>query len=87
MRALLLLTAGFLASLALIASAPAEEAAPTLTDANLQTWLNYIRPKPEELRYKAIAWQPTLWDGIVEAQKADKPILFWAMNGHPLGCT
>jgi hypothetical protein len=24
---------------------------------------------------------------VKEAQEKDRPILLWAMNGHPLGCT
>jgi hypothetical protein len=89
MRALFLLSVA-LASIAALAPATAaepENTAPTLTDANLQTWLDYIRPKKEELGYRAIPWQRTLWDAVVEAQRADKPILLWAMNGHPLACT
>jgi len=25
--------------------------------------------------------------GFVQAQKNDKPVMFYLMNGHPLGCT
>ena len=26
-------------------------------------------------------------EALIAAQKEDKPILLWAMNGHPLACT
>jgi hypothetical protein len=58
-----------------------------LTDETFQRWFDYVRPKKEELAYQAIRWRPTLWEGVVEAQQEEKPILLWAMNGHPLACT
>ena len=47
----------------------------------------HVLPRTEELAWKALGWRASLWDGVVEAQAARKPILLWAMNGHPLGCT
>ena len=70
-----------IAALALAAQAP------TPTDANLGQWLAYIRPKAEELVFEQCDWKPTFWEGVVEAQKSSKPILLWAMNGHPMACT
>lgn len=46
-----------------------------------------ILPAAPERAWEKIPWRPTYWDGVVEAQKADKPILLWAMNGHALACT
>lgn len=46
-----------------------------------------IRPKTAEVCYQTVDWLPTFWDGVIVAQKEDKPILLWAMNGHPLACT
>ena len=45
-----------------------------------------IVPARDELKWLDVGWRPTLWDAMVEAQKDDKPILVWAMNGHPLAC-
>jgi hypothetical protein len=58
-----------------------------LTDANYARWRNYLLPSQKDLAYKAIPWRASFWDAVVEAQAKDKPILLWAMNGHPLGCT
>lgn len=58
-----------------------------LTDKTFAEWRDRIRPKSDDLCYKTVDWLPTYWDGVMAAQKADKPILLWAMNGHPLACT
>ena len=58
-----------------------------LTDATYETWRDYVLPKPQGLGYQSIPWRASFWDAVVEAQEKDKPILLWAMNGHPLACT
>jgi len=45
-----------------------------------------VVPSKAELKWLDIGWRPSVWDALVEAQKEDKPILIWAMNGHPLAC-
>jgi hypothetical protein len=58
-----------------------------LTDKTYDRLRDQILPTKEEAVWKAIPWRSTLWDALVDAQKEDKPILIWAMNGHPLACT
>ena len=58
-----------------------------LTEESYAKWLEFIRPKAAELKWQEIAWRPTYWESVVEAQEKEKPILLWAMNGHPLACT
>jgi hypothetical protein len=58
-----------------------------LSDKTFAQWRDRIRPKTEEVSYKTVDWLPTFWDAVIAAQKEDKPILLWAMNGHPLACT
>ena len=36
--------------------------------------------------YATVNWLPRLWEGVIAAQKQDRPILLWAMNGHRLAC-
>jgi hypothetical protein len=48
---------------------------------------DHVLPSKEELAWQSIAWRPTLWDGVIDAHKEKKPILLWAMNGHPLALT
>jgi hypothetical protein len=45
-----------------------------------------IRPKPEELTWTKIMWEPDLWEGRRKAAKLNRPMFIWAMNGNPLGC-
>lgn len=59
-----------------------------LDDGNYDAWLQYVRPKQQELAWlTAIPWRPSLWEGAIEANRKQKPLLMWTMNGHPLACT
>ena len=60
---------------------------PELNDQTYAQWRDHIRPKSKEKCFETVPWRTTLWDAVMEAQKVDKPILLWAMNGHPLACT
>jgi len=55
-----------------------------LTDANYAKWRDHVLPRNWELSYRKIPWRTSFWDAVIEAQARDKPILLWAMNGHPL---
>ncbi|MED5461655.1 MAG: hypothetical protein VYC03_03480 [Pseudomonadota bacterium] len=46
-----------------------------------------VVPNPSEASYRKIPWRTSILQGIVEAQKHDKPVMIYLMNGHPLGCT
>ena len=50
-------------------------------------WRDYLLPNASEQSHRQIPWRATVLQGVVEAQKQDKPILMFLMNGHPLGCT
>ncbi len=67
-------------SLALIASQE-------LTEKTYDKIRDEVLPTKQERAFFELPWQPTLWDGLVEAQKQEKPILLYTMNGSPLGCT
>ena len=59
-----------------------------LNESTFARWREFIPPKKTELAYRQVDWRPSLWDAVLEAQRANKPILLWAMNGNPLsGCT
>ena len=60
---------------------------PTLDEQTFAELRDFICPMPEEVRWKEVPWRTTFWDAVQEAQARDKPILLWAMNGHPLACT
>ena len=50
-------------------------------------WQEFIRPTKDELAWAEIPWRSTFYDGLVESDREQKPLLLWVMNGHPLGCT
>jgi len=50
------------------------------------TIFKFIVPDKQEAKWRQISWVPSLWDGIEAADKANKPMFIWAMNGDPLGC-
>jgi hypothetical protein len=56
-------------------------------DAAFERDLAFLLPKPGELEWQSIRWQPSLAAAVPVARAARKPILLWAMNGHPLACT
>jgi RNA polymerase sigma factor (sigma-70 family) len=58
-----------------------------LTEKTLARWQAYILPRQFEIDWQQIPWRPTFWEGMVEAQAKDRPILLWTMNGHPCGET
>jgi len=56
-------------------------------ESNIARYRELIAPKKTDLEFEATPWRASLWSAIVEANEQDKPIVLWAMNGHPLACT
>jgi hypothetical protein len=65
----------------------AVSAAPELSPETFPRLLERILPTEDESAWRDRGWHATFWDGIVTAHRERKPVLLWAMNGHPLGCT
>lgn len=78
------MVANLLGPLVLLAAGVAP---PELNDQTYAKWRDYILPKSAEVNWEEVPWRTTLWDAVVEARRQDRPILLWAMNGHPLACT
>jgi hypothetical protein len=78
-----------LASLALAALAASVRAdgEPILDDVTYEKVRDAVLPTAQEERWREVPWRASVWDAVVEAAQADRPVLVWAMNGHPLGCT
>ena len=72
---------------AAISDTAAPFSGPALNEQTFAQLRNLICPTPEEVRWQDVSWRTTFWDAVQEAQATDKPILLWAMNGHPLACT
>ncbi len=58
-----------------------------LSESNAPAWRAYILPDAADMAYASIPWHVTFADGLTAARAEGKPLLMWAMNGHPLGCT
>jgi hypothetical protein len=61
-----------------------------LPDLDVETFGDYrnaIEATSEETLFLNIRWQSTLRQAVKQAAEAEKPLLIYVMNGHPLGCT
>ena len=74
--------------------APADEATraralplPELRVDELDRWREHVKPTGSELAFEEIAWLPDFAAGVRRSAEEQRPLLFWAMNGHPLACT
>lgn len=81
-----------LAGIVLVTVGPATKATDetprhALTAESYERLRDFIVPSDDELAWREIAWRPTFAAAVREAAATDRPILLWAMNGHPLGCT
>lgn len=56
------------------------------TRQQFETVNKFILPSAEDEKWRQVPWVPGLWEGIQAAEKANKPMFIWAMNGDPLGC-
>lgn len=59
----------------------------TPTDENFNSLRDQIVPAKEELGWRGLPWNITLNEALQRGRKDSKPILLYAMNGHPLACT
>ena len=57
-----------------------------LTDANFAKWRDLVLPTAEESAWLRIGWRSQLHIAMRDADQLNRPVLLWAMNGHPLGC-
>ncbi len=60
---------------------------PAFEGHDLRVWSDYLVADQAESAWREIPWIPTLAEGVRAATEADRPMLLWMMNGHPLGCT
>ena len=82
---MIVLSSSVLALSPLLAQKPSAEI--DLNEGNYAAWRKHILPEESELAWEKIPWLTTFKDGILAANTAGRPLLFWTMNGHPLGCT
>lgn len=60
---------------------------PPRRSAEYAKWCDYLLPSASERSHRTIPWRASVLHGLIDAQKQDRPILLFLMNGHPLGCS
>jgi len=75
-----------LAGCQLSASSPTLPQEPPKPAPGLEAKVLSVLPSAAEDRWLRIPWRTNLVAARQEAQRLGKPILFWVMNGNPLGC-
>ena len=67
----------------------AEQRPPALPQAHsaLAARISSVLPQPSEERWLQIPWRTNLMRARAEAQRTNKPLFLWVMDGNPLGCT
>jgi hypothetical protein len=46
-----------------------------------------VEPTAVDNLWQTIPWRRNLMQARAEAQKLNRPLFLWVMNGHPFGCT
>lgn len=65
---------------------PKPEGVPqALTDATYGRVSELVELKPGDLQFQAVDWRSTAYEGLLESQRADKPLLLWLYFGGPRG--
>ncbi|MCC2667658.1 MAG: hypothetical protein K0Q72_129 [Armatimonadetes bacterium] len=76
----------FLVPLLLAQAGLALAAAPErLTDQNYAEVRKHVELRPGDLRFQQVDWNERVLDGVVQAQKEDKPLVLWLYFGDPRG--
>ncbi len=46
---------------------------------------SHASPTKQDLAFQGIDWKPSVFDGLVQAKREDKPMLMWMYFGDPRG--
>ena len=65
----------------------AQDSGSPLAADSLDDWLTQLRPQQNEQSWQDMPWRNSFRRAAQDAHEVKKPVLLWAMNGHPLGCT
>ena len=58
---------------------------PALDEKSYKKWSEFIRPSPDEMKWKKIPWRTDLVAAVAEGKALNRPILLWSDQGNPLG--
>ena len=77
----------FFALLLLVGLLGRAEAAPQVLGYTLEEGVREVLPDAQESAWLKIGWRDGLMTAVAEAEKLDRPVLLWTMNGNPCGET
>jgi hypothetical protein len=60
---------------------------PVLEGSSWDSWKTKIETDEAETNFLKIPWRIRFLTAMQEAQRLEKPVMLFVMNGHPLGCT
>jgi hypothetical protein len=56
-----------------------------LTPATFEAIKARVTPTPQELAWQQVRWRDGFFEGLLEAQAADRPLFYWLYEGDPRG--
>ena len=71
--------------LALLIAAQTGAAPAKLDESTFAAVRAYATPSKRDLAFQEIDWKTSVFEGLVEAQRQDKPLLLWMYFGDPRG--
>ena len=71
----------------LLLAATLQDGPPVLDDKSYKGVLEFILPTAEDAAWERLGWRTELYSAAQEAKALNRPVLLWAMNGHPCGLT
>ncbi len=74
-----------LACLALAVVSQGASTPRVLSDANFGSVHSYATPSAKDLSFQSLDWKDSIFDGLVESQRQDKPLVMWLYFGDPRG--
>jgi len=83
-RLAVLVAVGLTASASQVAAQSATTAAQA--PQTLEQKVASVLPTPEEDRWLQIPWRANVMEARAEAERQNKPLFLWIMDGNPLSC-
>jgi hypothetical protein len=71
-----------LAALLVAQSAAAPQA---LNESTFAAIRSHASPTKQDLAFQGIEWKTSVFDGLLQAQREDKPMVMWMYFGDPRG--
>lgn len=88
MKSVLVATAAILGGCSVLNAEEEQLLQPTLKlSAETEKTRDLVLLSEREASFRSIRWRTSVLQGIVDAQREDKPVMIYLMNGHPLACT